>query len=66
MKAQSLPVDVHLALKAAARSPGWNCRAMAVTRFKLENRYGREPCLLFVVPYRCWVENEIEDQGAAA
>lgn len=53
MRAQ-LPADVVQAIEQARRSAGWNNRKPDVRRFELENRYGRAPCVLFVVPARCW------------
>lgn len=49
-----LPDGVTAALAYAARSPGWNNRRDDVQRFTLPNVYGREPCILYVVPCRRW------------
>ncbi|GAA0707921.1 hypothetical protein GCM10009105_07040 [Dokdonella soli] len=43
-----LPDDVRTALAAAKRAPGWNSRSGAIRRFELG------PCVLYVVPARCW------------
>lgn len=49
-----LPHDVIQAIEKAKRTPGWNNRRGDVRRFELVNLYGREPCLLYVVPARRW------------
>lgn len=53
MKAK-LPDAVVHAIEQAKRTPGWNNRRGDVQRFELANVYGREPCLLYVVPCRRW------------
>lgn len=53
MKAQ-LPADVVQAIEKAKRTAGWNNRRPDVRRFELANRYGRLPCVLYVVPARYW------------
>ena len=54
MKHTTLSDDVLRALANADRSPGWNNRPDTVSRFLLPNRYGHEPCALYVIPARCW------------
>ena len=53
MKAK-LPDDVTAALAYAERTQGWNNRRGYVQRFILPNRWGHEPCALYVVPARTW------------
>jgi hypothetical protein len=60
-----LPDDVTAALAYAERTAGWNNRRGAVQRFELANRYGHEPCLLYVVPARRWAYRAWERQAAA-
>lgn len=64
MKAK-LPDNVLAALRDAKRSPGWNNRRDDVQRFTLPNRYGHEPCLLYVVPCRRWAYRRWRKQVAA-
>jgi hypothetical protein len=49
-----LPDDVRAALAYAERSQGWNNRRGDVQRFTLPNRWGHDPCQLYVVPARAW------------
>ncbi len=63
MKA-TLSDDVTAALAYAERTQGWNNRRGDVHRFTLANRYGHEPCLLYVVPARRWASRRWERQAA--
>lgn len=49
-----LPEEVMRAVEQAKRTAGWNNRHVEVQRFELPNVYGHKPCLLYVVPARCW------------
>jgi hypothetical protein len=59
-----LPDDVRAALAYAERTQGWNNRRGDVQRFTLPNRYGHEPCLLYVVPARRWAYRRWERQAS--
>lgn len=62
MEQTGLPnLEVKKALEAAKRTPGWNNRRPDVRRFELANRYGRAPCVLYVVPARCWAHRRYLD-----
>ena len=58
------PQSVVDALAYAARTQGWNNRRGDVRRFTLPNRYGHEPCWLYVVPARVWVYRTWERQAS--
>jgi len=59
------PQPVIDALAYAARTQGWNNRRGDVQRFILPNRWGHEPCTLYVVPARTWTYRRWE-HGAQA
>lgn len=56
------PKPVIDALAKAARTAGWNNRRGDVLAFALPNRWGHEPCLLYVVPARTWAYRRWERQ----
>ena len=63
MKAK-LADDALQAIEQAKRTAGWNNRRADMRRFTLPNRYGHEPCRLYVVPARVWAYRTWERQAA--
>ena len=63
MKAATIAPEVLRALAECGRGPGWSARRADVRRFELVGKFGF-PCMLYVVPFRCWAYRRVERRAA--